>query len=132
MLTQRADHDANFTRRDLVALIIASVLLIVTLTATLAIDVCPSGLGLTGGATRESVRAPRAIDLRERHLQKRATDPAAEGVPPQYDYSPERARAVAAQQGAAFSQSVARADAAFNRPRVRSTGRPCSEHPVPV
>ena len=108
MLTQRADTGVNFTRRELVRLIIASVLLIVTLTATLAIDVAPSGLGLTVGAiAQESVRAPRAITYESAISTKRAKDLASEGVPPQYDYSPEGAASVAAQQGAAFSQSVA-------------------------
>ena len=115
MLTQRAEHRVTFTRRDFVRLVVASVVLIATLTATLAVDVAPSGLGLQVGAiAQDSIRAPRAITYESRILTDRARSDAADAVAPQYDYSAERAASVAAQQGAAFTQGVASADAAFN------------------
>lgn len=115
MLAQRADHDIGFTRRDLVRLVIASVLLIVTLTAILALDVAPNGLGLHVGAIAQgSVRAPRAITYESRILTDRARSEAADAVAPQYDFSAERAASVAAQQGAALMQALAGADAIFN------------------
>src|SRR4051812_4643054 len=114
MLARGADNAGTFTRRDLVRLTIASVLLIATLTVTLAVDVAPSGLGLAVGAPApESIRAPRALTYESRILTDRARSDAADGVPPQYDYSPERGSAIAAEQIAAFNQAVAGADAAF-------------------
>ncbi len=115
MLAQRADNTSKFTRRELVRLTISSVVLIVTLTATLAIDVAPSGLGLTVGAiAQSSVRAPRAITYESQILTDRARSDARDAVPPQYDYSPERAAALASQQAAAFAQAVSSADDVFN------------------
>jgi len=115
VLTQRLDHAVAFTRRDLLRLVIASVLLIVALTATLAIDVAPSGLGLEMGAiAQDSVRAPRAITYESRILTDRARSLAADAVAPQYDYSAERAANIAAQQGAVFAGAMATADAAFS------------------
>ena len=114
MLPQRAEHRVTFTRRDLVRLVVASVVLIVALTATLAVDVAPSGLGLRVGAiAQDSVRAPRAITYESKILTDRARSDAADAVAPQYDFSAERAANVAAEQGAAFTQAVAGADAAF-------------------
>ena len=115
MLTQRADHGISFTRRDLVRLMIASLLLIAALTATLGVDIVPSGLGLEIGAiAQDSVRAPTSITYESKILTDRARSDARDAVAPQYDYSAERAANVAAQQGAAFTQAVAAADAAFD------------------
>ena len=114
MLAQRPDSGIGFTRRDLVRLIIASGLLIVTLTAILAVDVAPSGLGLQVGAiAQSSVRAPRSITYESKILTARARAEAADAVAPQYDFSAERAANVAAQQGAALTQALAPADAIF-------------------
>src|SRR4051794_17708932 len=114
MLARGAENASTFTRRDLVRLSVASVLLIATMTLTLAVDVAPSGLGLTVGAIApESIRAPRALTYDSRILTDRARSDARDAVPPQYDYSPERASAIAAQQIAAFNLAVAGADAAF-------------------
>jgi putative nucleotidyltransferase with HDIG domain len=115
MLAYRTDHAAKFTRRDLIRLCVASVLLIVTLTATLAIDIAPGGLGLKVGTVADaSIRAPRAIQYVSQINTDRAKSNARDGVPPQYDYSPERAANIATQQAAAFGNAVANADAAFS------------------
>src|SRR5260221_1851809 len=115
MLAPRADYGVSFTRRDLVRLLIASLLLIAALTATLGVDIVPSGLGLQAGTiAQDSVRAPSAITYESKILTDRARSDARDAVAPQYDYSAERAASVAAQQGAAFTQAVAAADAAFD------------------
>ena len=114
MFAQRSERVTVFTRRDLVRLLIAAILLIVALTAVLGVDVAPSGLGLQVGAiAQDSIRAPRALTFESTIDTQRARDQAADGVPPQYDFSPERAAAVAAQQGASLTEEVSGVDAAF-------------------
>jgi putative nucleotidyltransferase with HDIG domain len=115
MLAQRADRSVTVTRRELIRLTIASVALIVTLTAILAIDIAPGGLGLKAGdPAHTTIRAPRAITYISAINTQRARDQAADGVPPQYDYSPERAANIASQQGARLAQDVADVDTTFS------------------
>ena len=49
MLVQRPARAVPFTRRDLVRLLISSILLIVALTAVLASDIVPTRLDVTAG-----------------------------------------------------------------------------------
>jgi putative nucleotidyltransferase with HDIG domain len=124
VFSQRPDRAVPFTRRELVRLTVAALLLIVTLTGILAVDVAPASLGLQAGhPAQESIRAPRAITYVSEINTKRAQDQAAEGVPPQYDYSAERAANIAAQQGAAFTAEVTDADAAFNSTTLDAINR---------
>jgi putative nucleotidyltransferase with HDIG domain len=124
MLARSADHGVRFTRRELLRLSVAAVALIVLLTATLAADVAPTGLGLEVGAIAQtSISAPRAITYVSDITTKRAQSDAADAVPPQYDYSPERAASVASQQGEAFDQEVSAADAAFAASDLNAVNR---------
>ncbi|HEY6057079.1 MAG TPA: hypothetical protein VIV06_03560, partial [Candidatus Limnocylindrales bacterium] len=114
MLTQRLERVVPFRRGDALRFAVASVALIGALTAVLAIDVIPSGLGLeVGDVARTNIRSPRAIVYESAILTEQARAAARDSVAPQYDYTPERATGVAAQQMAAFDRSIGPIDAAF-------------------
>jgi len=107
MLTQRPDRPSSFTRRDLVRLLVSAIVLVVALTAILGVDVAPGGLDLRVGAiSRESVRAPRALTFPSDLLTAEARRVAVAAIPPQYDFTPERAASTATQQAAAFAANV--------------------------
>ena len=61
----------------------------------------------------DDIRAPRQLDVVSQVATDQARQAARDSVPFKYDYTPERAATIADQQGAAFSRSVAAADAAF-------------------
>src|SRR5204863_2699272 len=77
-------------------------------------DIVPKGLGLeVGQVAPEDIRAPRQLDVVSETATQRARQEARDAVAFQYDYTPERAATIADQQSAAFTRSVAAADAAF-------------------
>ena len=114
MLPQPVDRAVLFRRGDAVRLIVVSLLLIGALTAILAIDVVPTGLGLqVGDIAQSSIRAPRALTFESAILTAQARADARAAVPPQYDYTPERAATITAEQAAAFERAVSPVDAAM-------------------
>jgi hypothetical protein len=108
MLTTPAVAIARFTRSDATRLAIASVVLILALAAILGADFLPrETLTLKAGdiAPRDIV-APRAIDL-ESDVQTQAARRAARAaVEPQYDFTSEKAIAIAAEQALAFERTI--------------------------
>src|SRR5450755_1285954 len=96
MLVQRPARATPFTRRDLVRLLISSILLIVALTAVLASDIVPTKLNATLGQVATSdVVAPRATTYTSDALTQQARDAASQAVPSQYDYTPAKGDIVA-------------------------------------
>ena len=115
MLAARAERSTDFRRRDAGRLLIASVLLVLALAAILSIDVASNGLGLRLGAiAQDDVRAPRSLTFESEILTSEARDGAADAVPPQYDYSPERAATISTQQASTYASDVQSIDAAFS------------------
>lgn len=115
MLAQRADRQAPFRRRDLGRLVVASALLIVAMTAIFAVDVVPTRVDLkVGEVAGADVVAPRAHKYQSAILTEEARDAARAAVPPQYDFTPEKASAVARQQALELASVVAPVDAAFD------------------
>jgi hypothetical protein len=115
MLTQRADDAANVTRRDAGRLIVAVLVLMGALTAILAIDFLPSGpvVYQPGDLADTDIRAPRALDFTSEILTEQARQDARNAVEPQYDYTPERGIAAAADAIRAFNGLVSIIDSAF-------------------
>src|ERR1700690_4273927 len=115
MLVQRPARAIPFTRRDLVRLLISSILLIVALTAVLASDIIPTKLDVTAGqvATADIV-APRATTFTSATLTQQARDAASQAVAPQYDYTPAKADAVAQAATVQLNTAIAPVDAAFS------------------
>ncbi len=115
MLTQRAAAIARFTRRDATRLGIASGILILAMTAILAADLLPQETlqVQAGDLAPRDVVAPRAVEF-ESEVQTAAVRAAARAaVEPQYDYSSDKAIAIATEQQEAFERRVVRIDAAM-------------------
>ena len=115
MLTQRAPVLARFTRSDATRLAIAAIALIAALTAILAADILPSRSVQyeVGDVATADVVAPKATTIVSSTLTGQARAAARAAVPFQYDYTSEKAIAIAAEQATAFNQRVRRADTAF-------------------
>jgi len=118
MLTPRPDEAARFTRRDAGRLAIAAVVLVVLLTAILAIDIIPVRAEVEpGSVATQDIVAPRAHRFISALQTERMRAEARAAVGLQYDYSEERARTVALEQlglmrreliplGVAFAEST--------------------------
>ncbi len=115
MLTQRAPVLARFTRSDATRLTIAAGSLIVALTVILAADILPSRSVQysVGDVAAEDIVSPKAVSLESTTLTDQARKAARDGVAFQYDYTSEKAIAIAAEQARAFSERVRRVDTAF-------------------
>ena len=115
MLTYRAPALGRFTRNDATRLGIASAVLVLVLTAILAVDLLP-GDALqvqAGDLARTDIVAPRAVDFDSDVLTEEARTAARSAVPFQYDFTSDKAIAIAAEGQRQFDGRVARADAAF-------------------
>ena len=96
MLAQRADRQAPFSRRDLGRLLVASVLLVLAMTAIFAVDIIPNRIDVgIGDVAPADILAPRAITYTSDILTAQTRDAARKAVEPQYDFTPDKASAVA-------------------------------------
>ena len=116
MLTQRAPVLARFTRNDATRVVIAGAILVAALTAILAIDLLPQeSLRLqVGDLAPRDIVAPRAVEFVSDVQTETERQAARDAVPPQYDFSSDKAIAIAAEQQLAFDTRVDRVDAAFD------------------
>ena len=115
MLTPRAPVLARFTRNDASRAAVAATVLIVVLTAILAVDLLPSDpiRYEVGEVVREDLAAPRAVSFESQTLTEQARATARAAVPPQFDYTADNAIAIANEQASAFTDRVRRVDTAF-------------------
>jgi len=115
VLTTRTPVLARFTRGDASRLGIASLILIVALTAILGSDILPDEpLQVNAGelAPRDVV-APRAIDFVSAVQTSEARAAARAAIEPQYDFTSENAIAIAEEQQVGFERRVQRIDTTF-------------------
>ena len=115
MLTQRAPVLARFTRSDATRLAIAATSLVLALTAILAVDLLPSEAVRYEQAAilREDLTSPKATSFDSTTLTDQARTQARAAVPFQYDFTSEKAIAIAAAQANAFNDKVRGVDTAF-------------------
>jgi putative nucleotidyltransferase with HDIG domain len=115
MLTQRAPALARFTRSDATRLTIAAGSLVIALTAILAVDFTPaeSVQYTVGEVAREDVISQKVTSFESETLTGDERRAARAAVPFQYDYTSEKAIAIAAEQARAFTERVGRIDTAF-------------------
>jgi cyclic-di-AMP phosphodiesterase PgpH len=124
MLVQRPDQASRFTRRDLVRLLIASIVLIVGLTTVLASDIVPTRLSATlGEVATADIVAPRAATFTSDTLTQQARDAASAAVAPQYDYTPAKADAVDQAATVQLNMEMTPADAAFSATTLSDSAR---------
>jgi len=116
MLTQRAPALSRFTRTDAARFGIATTILVVAMTAILGVDFLPQQpLRLQAGdVSPGDIVAPRAVSFESDVLTDEARERARAAVPPQYDFTSDKAIAIAEQQQSAFESRVARVDNAFD------------------
>ncbi|MEX1172097.1 MAG: HDIG domain-containing metalloprotein [Chloroflexota bacterium] len=116
MLTQRPPTLNRFTRNDAARFGIATTILVVAMTAILGVDFLPQQpLRLqVGDVAPAEIVAPRALDFESEVLTTEAREQARAAVPPQYDFTSDKAIAIAAQQEQAYETRVARVDGAFD------------------
>jgi putative nucleotidyltransferase with HDIG domain len=133
MLTQRAPVLARFTRSDATRLTIAAGSLILALTAILAVDLTPSESiqYQVGDVAREDVVSPKVVSFESTTLTGDAQRAARAAVPFQYDYTSDKAIAIAAEQTRAFGDRVRRIDAAFDSQLTLIERRALLETAVP-
>jgi len=114
MLTQRPSTPVPFTRTDAGRLFVAAGILILAMTAIFAVDIVPSGLApQVGQVPKDDILAPRTLTVASEIQTAAKREAEREKVPPQYDYTPSDAAAVAEEQAAAFAVAVEPIDAAF-------------------
>ena len=100
-------------RREVARLGVAAGALIAVMTLTLGLDLTP-GIDLkVGDIAPTDIRAPRALNFTNDLLTAEAREEARKNVPPQYDYTTERAITIAVEQLQAFNRRVTPLDRAF-------------------
>jgi len=116
MLTQRADAIARFTRNDAVRFAIAAGILIAVLTAILGSEILPQPTltAAVGDLATRDIVSPRKLDFPSESQTAAARDAAVKSVAPVYDFTTEKAVALANEQQVALEQRVARIDTAFS------------------
>ena len=101
-------------KRELARVATAMVSLVVVMTLALGVDLTP-GIDLqVGDLAQADIRAPRALTFTNELLTQQARDQARLNTPPQYDFTSERAIAIAREQLALFGRTVAVLDTAFS------------------
>lgn len=115
MLTQRPPIRTRFTSVDARRLVTATVILVVVLTGILGSDILP-GDSLqyqSGDVARADIVAPRALVFDSVVLTAEARTRARAAVDLRYDFTSDKAFAIAAEQAKAFDSRVQRIDTAF-------------------
>lgn len=114
MLAQTLQASSRFTRRDGARFAVATTILVVVLSAVFAVDIVPEPVSLrVGEVAPTDIVAPRALTFTSQVQTEAARQAAREAVPPQYDYTPENAAAVAAERAAEYARRIAPIEAAF-------------------
>ncbi|MEO8208259.1 MAG: HDIG domain-containing metalloprotein [Chloroflexota bacterium] len=115
MLAHRGALAVRLTRREGGRLAIAAIALIVAMTAILGADFTPQRADLqVGDLVPSDILAPRAWTYENEILTEEARQAAIDSVPPQYDFTTERAITIAAAQAQAFADSVRLLDTAYD------------------
>src|SRR5215210_366607 len=115
MLTQNVEKVVRFTRRDATRLFGASAVLVVVLTIILGVDVLlpqPGAISVGDPAPRDMV-SPSTTEFDSVVQTDARRKAAADAVPPQYDYTTDKAIAVAAEQLASLRRSLISINSAF-------------------
>lgn len=115
MLAYRGAEAVHLTRREAGRLAVAAIALIVAMTAILGADFSPRSVNLqVGDLVPADIVAPRALTFENTVLTVQARAAAAQDVPPQYDFTTERAITIASAQVTAFGAAVRLLDTAFD------------------
>jgi cyclic-di-AMP phosphodiesterase PgpH len=113
-----AQRRGSFRRRDALRGLIAASVLVATLGVVLGIDALPGPLAgpgiISGDVALVDIQATRTATIPSEAATEERREEARRQVPPQYDYTFERAQAIAQNQLAVFERTVGPVDAAFS------------------
>jgi membrane-associated HD superfamily phosphohydrolase len=114
MLNQAVDPVGPLSRRDVSRLGVATVVLVVILTAILGVDVFPQPLKIeVGSVATADILAPRPADYVSQVETSKLQTAARDGVDPQYDFTTQGGVEIAKEQLRLFDQRVQPIDQAF-------------------
>ena len=102
------------SRRELGRVAVAFGSLVLLLTLAAGVDLTPGFDLQVGDLVQGDIRAPRALTYTNDLLTQQAREAARSAVPPQYDYTSERAITIAREQLDAFNRRVTTLDTAFS------------------
>jgi hypothetical protein len=124
MLIPRVETLIGFTRRDLIRLAGATLVLVLVVATILGVDLLlPQRLALqVGDVSRSNIAATKAISFESDVQTRQQQDQARSRVALQYTYTSENAIAVASDQTAALERSLVTVDNAFD-PKVTPAQR---------
>ena len=115
MLAHRTEDASRFNRGDVGRLAIVAFVLVVVLGAILGANFAPAPVSLElGDLVPADIRAPRTQTFTSELQTAAARAAARDLVEPQYDYSSERAIAIAAEQLDAFRRGITPLETAFS------------------
>jgi putative nucleotidyltransferase with HDIG domain len=113
MFTRRADDAVRPSLREAIRLSIVVLLLVASMAAILGVSFTQGVTLAAGDLAPTDLKAPRALTFTNPILTDEARAQARATVGPQYDFTSERAIAIADEQLAAFGRKVAALDSAF-------------------
>jgi cyclic-di-AMP phosphodiesterase PgpH len=106
--------ELGFTRTDLRRLLGVTLLLVAAITAVLGVDILPTPVtARVGSLVPADIRAPRAQVVESKVRTEEARQTARASVLPQYDYTTEKALAIAAEQASRLRQLLIPVETAF-------------------
>jgi len=112
--SDRPDESLSISRGDVRRMLIVAALLVVALTAILGVDILPTPVtAQVGTLVPADIRAPRAQVVVSQVLTEQARLQARNAVLPQYDFTTEKAIAVAAAQASELRQLLVPIETAF-------------------
>jgi cyclic-di-AMP phosphodiesterase PgpH len=115
MLAHRTEETGGLNRGDIGRIALVAFGLIVMLGAILGANLAPAPVRLElGDLVPSDIRAPRTQTFTSELQTEAARAAARDGVEPQYDYTSERAIAIAAEQLDAFRRSITPLETAFS------------------
>ncbi len=115
MLAYRGPTAVRLTRREAGRLAVAAIALVVAMTAILGVDFSARNVNLhVGDLVAADIVAPHPLTFENKILTAQAKAAAADKVPPQYDFTTERAITIASAQVNAFGAAVRLLDTAFD------------------
>ena len=113
-MARPVDESVNFTRGDLRRLLGVAAILVLALTVVLGADILPAPVAAqVGTLVPQDIRAPRTQIVVSALRTAAAREAARAAVPPQYDYTTEKAIALAAEQTARLRGILLPVETAF-------------------
>jgi hypothetical protein len=127
------ERPSAFGRRDAFKLVAAAFLIVLALAAGAVDDLAPVSPGYAAGTVaRSAIRAPRDATIANPIETAVAKDAALQKVEPQYDFTPERAAAIAGYQVSQLESALRPIDEAFSLSTTAQARQVALENALPT